>query len=149
MEARTLGMGKHWDRHTEPHTCKQLLAIFLSRLVIAKDELVTHSLTTNPVKGQRNRWWLHDKPVKLGKDFKIWEIDNNTHTQIRTGGEVLCDSHMVFLCLSSGWLGKSSLQILWACCLYAFVSPCACLCAHVCVYSLCLIWTTTQYHQLD
>lgn len=37
----------------DSHTCKQLLAVFLSQLVIAQDELVTHRVATNPVKGYR------------------------------------------------------------------------------------------------
>lgn len=43
---RSLETGKH---------CKQLLAIFMSRFVIAKYDLVTHPLATNHVKGQSNR----------------------------------------------------------------------------------------------
>lgn len=45
--------GEPLRRTCDVHTRKQLLAIFLSRLVITKDELVTHPVATNPVKGQR------------------------------------------------------------------------------------------------
>lgn len=48
---RSSGTGKHWDRR-DSRTCRQLLAIILSQLVTAKDEVVTHPVATNPVKGQ-------------------------------------------------------------------------------------------------
>jgi len=50
---RPLRSGETPRRTFDERTCEELPAIFLSRSVIAKDELVTHPMATNPDKGQR------------------------------------------------------------------------------------------------